>query len=223
MKMVLSSTVIVVLSCANAFAVINREAPRVSTPPTIDGVISAAEASSQLVIPMSWPAIGTAPERGTLLVGSAPSAAALSGTFYVSWDNSNLYLSADVLDDTPSFTLDSQGGHVSYNAQDVWQPVFNPNNNRPFAANGDPCDPACEGDAGIWDVVVDTSDGFGPDIYRHGPQMSDPEWASIAIAGTKTGTAGYVLETAIPWATAMDDAGYVPTVNDVHGLGFILL
>ena len=59
--------------CANASA-INRDAPRVSTPPIIDGVITSAEKASQLEISMSWPFPG-----GSLLVGLPPTPEELSG------------------------------------------------------------------------------------------------------------------------------------------------
>lgn len=89
-------------------------------------------------------------------------------------------------------------GNVPYNGQDVIQLVFNPHNDQSnmfVDPNGDP------GTAAIYDMVVDTSDEFGPDIYRHGPQLTTDQRASIAIDGQITAT-GYILEAAIPWAVA---------------------
>jgi hypothetical protein len=141
--------------------------------------------------------------------------------------NDNLNVSAVVLDDTPDFRLSSGGaGNVAYNAQDLIQPVFNPFNDPDhFFVDGQPAD-AFHGDdiAAIYDMVVNTSDEFGPDVYRHGPALSDDEHTSITIEGQETDF-GYILEASIPWATAMDDAApnYAPTINDVHGLSFILV
>ena len=73
-------------------------------------------------------------------------------------------------------------------------------------------------------MVVNTSDDFGPDIYRHGVTLSTEQHASITIEGQETAK-GYILEMSLPWAVVMDyeDASYAPAVNDVHGLGFILV
>ena len=202
-------------------AQINRDAPMFT--PTIDGTISDAEMAGQLMIPMVWPVPGGA----LILDGSGSSAEELSAIWYVSWDENNLNLSGAVLDDTPDFRLSSGGtGNVAYNAQDLIQPVFNPFNDPDhFFVDGQPAE-AFHGDdiAAIYDMVVNTADDFGPDIYRHGPALSDDEHASILIEGQETDF-GYILEAAIPWATAMDDAdpNYVPSINDVHGLSFILV
>ena len=168
--------------------------------------------------------------RGALLLeGSGSPAEELSATWYVSWDDLNLNLSAVVLDDTPDFRLDSNGGNRPYNAQDVIQPVFNPRNSEfssfvdPTPADEDPVDAI----AAIYDVVVNTADDFGPDVYRHGPGLTDEQHAAISIAGQETDT-GYILEMALPWSVAMDDylpfdPPYEPMLGDEHGLSFILL
>ena len=200
-----------------AHSQIERDAPQFT--PQIDGVISDVEANSQLVVPMVWPI-----ETGALLLeGSGFSEEEISATWYVSWDANNLNLSAVVLDDSPIYRNPSPG---PYNGQDTIQPVFNPFNNEdhifqdPFPAEEEAVDEV----AAIYDLVIDTSDGFGPDIYRHGHLMDEDERDAISIAGTTTDT-GYIIETAIPWEVAMDDAGpdYVPSVDDIHGLGFIIL
>jgi|GEM_PF-4154071 len=101
---------------------INRMVPKAT--PTIDGTITTNEMATQLAVPMSWPVPGGA----LLLEGGGFSPEELSATWYVSWDDANLNLSAVVLDDTPDFRVDSGGGNSAYNAQDVIQPVFNPGN-----------------------------------------------------------------------------------------------
>ena len=80
-------------------------------------------------------------------------------------------------------------------------------------------------------MVVDTSDDFGTDVYRHGALFKPGQADDVASVGTKDGNgtaaegAGYTLEMALPWSIAMDDvdSGYVPQVNDQHGLSFILV
>ena len=195
-----------------------HEAPRAS--PTVDGVITEVERDSQRAIPMSWPGIVTPPQRGALLLGAPPAENELSGISYVSWDDDFIYFAAEVFDDTPAFLIDSRGtGNVPYNAQDLWQPCFNPHAD-PFNLFIDPNGPP--GSAAIYDVVVDTSDGFGPDVYRHGPRLSAEQHADIEVDGEVTDD-GYTLEIAVPWSAAMDDPGYVPEAGDVHGVGFILV
>ncbi len=210
-----------IVCAGHVVAQINRHAPLFT--PAIDGDITAAEMAGQLEFTMTWPV----PGGSLLLEGSGFDAQELSAIWYVSWDNDNLNVSAVVLDDTPDFRISSGGaGNVPYNAQDLIQPVFNPFNDPDHLfVDGQPAD-AFHGDdiAAIYDMVVNTSDDFGPDIYRHGPALSDDEHASVTIEGQET-EFGYILEAAIPWATAMDDAApnYVPTINDVHGLSFILV
>ena len=193
----------------------NRDIPMFT--PTVDGSITADEIKGQLRIPMAWPMQGGA----LLLEGSGFDIDEISATWYVSWDNDNLNLSAVVRDNTPDFRIDSGGfGNVPYNAQDVIQPTFNPENDPDNFFAPDPGG----GPAAIYDMVVNTADGFGPDIYRHGATLTDEGHESITIKGQETDT-GYILESAIPWATAMDDVdpNYVPSLGDVHGLGLILL
>lgn len=216
----ITSAVFVFCLAGQASGQINREIPMAT--PTIDGSISAFEMATQLAVPMEWPM-----EEGALLLsGSGDSPEELSATWYVSWDDQNLNLSAVVLDNTPDFRVDSNGGNSPYNAQDVIQPVFNPRDDHtstfvdPIAVDAEPG----LATAAIYDIVVNTADDFGPDVYRHGPTLEEEQHESIALAGQQTET-GYILEMALPWAVAMDDyePDYEPTLEDQHGLGFILL
>ena len=219
---VLCFTTFWVVGPVTAWAQFEREVPQFT--PTADGVINAQEMAGQLAIPMAWPM-----ETGALpLSGSGTSEDNLSAVWYVSWDDANLNIAAVVKDDTPIYRLDSQGGNSAYNAQDVIQPCFNPFNNEDhFFQDGqhEDDDPG-DGVSAIYDIVVETSDEFGPDIYRHGPKLDWDEYESITVAGTiNDDESGYTLEAIIPWATAMDDADpdYVPSIGDEHGLSFILL
>ncbi len=210
------------LGASPAWAIVNRDAPKFT--PTIDGTITAAEMSGQLAIPMSWPF----PDGFLAFAGAGSGVDDISATWYVSWDDTNLNMSAVVLDNTPDFQISSGGtGNVPYNAQDLIQPVFNPNNDQghTFIDNQPPGEPFFEEEvAAIYDMVVNTSDEFGPDVYRHGVALDSTQHASITIEGQETAT-GYILEMSLPWAVAMDfeDASYIPQENDVHGLGFILV
>lgn len=217
------SIMVVLFFSTSANGQINRMVPQAT--PTIDGALSANEMATQLAVPMTWPVLG-----GSLLLDGGGSAAEeLSATWYVSWDDANLNLSAVVLDDTPDFRVNADGGNRAYNAQDVIQPVFNPGNSE-FSSfvDGTPAeDDPVDAIAAIYDLVVNTADDFGPDVYRHGPGLTDEQYESISIAGQETDT-GYILEMALPWAVAMDDympfdPPYEPTLGDEHGLSFILL
>jgi len=201
-RSLLSAVLVVAFCCTSVYSQINRDAPMGT--PTIDGVISAAEAASQLVVPMSWPMA-----TGWEIPGNEPSAADLSATWYVSWDASNLYISADVKDNTQDWTGNDGG---PFNVQDTAQPTFNPHNDSGCGF------PAC---AAIYDLAIDNKDGTGAGIYRHGG-TGGFDASTVSIAGSKDGTAGYVLESAIPWSTAVG-GGYTPANGDVHGLSFILV
>ncbi len=194
----------------------NREAPKFT--PNIDGTITAEEMAGQLVIPMSWPMPG-----GFIAFASAGDGVEdLSATWYVSWDEVSLNVSAVVLDNTPDYRIDSGGGNMPYNAQDLIQPTFNPFNDPDNFFSPDPGG----GPAAIYDMVVNTADDFGPDIYRHGATLPQDEYEMITIMGSEnTNEDGYVLEASIPWSVAMDDveSDYVPTEGDTHGLSFILV
>ena len=204
-----------VFVCSHLPAQINREAPWFT--PTIDGTITDEEAAGQLEYHMQWPI-----DDGFIAFeGSGSDPENLSATWYVSWDSVNINFSAVVFDDTPDFRLDSGGfGNVPYNAQDVIQPTFNPFNDLDNFFAPDPGG----GPAAIYDLVVNTLDDFGPDVYRHGDVLDDDQHQAVTIAGQETDT-GYILETSIPWAVAMDDVdeNYQPKVGDEHGLSFILL
>ena len=126
--------------------------------------------------------------------GSGSEPEDLSATWYVSWDEVNLNVSAVVLDNTPDFRLPSGG---AYNAQDLIQPTFNPFNDPDNFFAPDPGG----GPAAIYDMVVNTNDDFGPDIYRHGAIFTEEGYEGVTIKGEETDT-GYTLEASIPWATA---------------------
>ena len=208
---------VLLMACASSTAVaqVNREAPNFT--PTIDGIITADEMAGQLEFSMSWPF----PNGFIAFEGAGAGIEDLSATWYISWDDLNLNISAVVLDNTPDYRLDSGGfGNVAYNAQDVIQPCFNPFNDPDNFFNPDPGG----GPAAIYDMVVNTVDEFGPDIYRHGATLPEESHDAITIKGAENDT-GYVLEASIPWEVAMDDvdSDYIPTAGDTHGLSFILL
>ncbi|MCA9211863.1 MAG: PEP-CTERM sorting domain-containing protein [Planctomycetales bacterium] len=214
--------VAVLFVCGSALGQINRDMPKFTITP--DGVVSDSEKAGQLEVPMIWPV-----ETGAIpLENAGSSEEEISAIWYVSWDDINLNIAAVVKDDSPLYQLDAGDGNVAYNAQDVMQPVFNPfNNHDHFFEDGlpDDLDPG-DSVAAIYDIVVQTADEFGPDIYRHGPKLNSDEWESITVTGTiNDDESGYTVEVTIPWATAMDDAApnYKPEIGDEHGLSFIVL
>jgi len=184
----------------------NRNAPQYTATP--DGVITAAEQAGMLSFPLSF----STPEGAQIGPGSPASA-----TVYVSWDASNLYISADVINDT---TLGyNQPAVGPLNQSDVFQPTFSPNNaGGPFAPTGDGTSPV--GGPIIYDIAVQTSDSAGPSIWGHGPPSAST--TAGAVVGGTDNAAGYVVEASIPWTSAMGGA-YTPTVGDMHGLSFILV
>ena len=218
-----AATLVFLSLSSTAVGQITRSVPMAT--PLIDGTISATEMASQLAVPMSWPVSG----GSLLLEGSGSTAEELSATWYVSWNEMNLNISAVVADNTPDIRIVADGGNRAYNAQDVIQPVFSPGNSEFNAfVDGTPAeeDPV-DNIAAIYDMVVNTADDFGPDIYRHGPLLTDEQHAEISIEGQETDT-GYILEMALPWSVAMDDylpfdPPYEAKLGDEHGLSFILL
>ncbi|MCP4192778.1 MAG: PEP-CTERM sorting domain-containing protein [Planctomycetaceae bacterium] len=209
---------------AVTFGQINYEVPFHT--PTIDGIVTAGEMSQQLPTFIGYPEIEET--GGTLVVAqSGTEHENVSATFYTSWDETNLYISAVALDNTPYYDCCDSGGPM--NANDIIQPMFNPNNDHDAFFPPDPGG----GPGAIYDVAVETRDEFGPDIYRHGALFKDGQRDQIldgGLAGTIQVDAngdqiGYTLELALPWSIAMDDVNpaYIPQVGDEHGYGFLMI
>ena len=184
----------------------NRNAPQFAATP--DGVISPAEQAGMLSFPLAWP---------TAEGFQAGPGSSVSATVYVSWDATNIYLAANVIDDTtPGYNQPSPG---PFNGSDVFQPTFSPNNaGGPLAPDGDGT--SALGTPIIYDIAVQTSDSAGPSIFGHGPPSAST--VAGAVVGGTSNASGYVVESSIPWTSAMGGA-YMPTLGDVHGLGFILV
>ena len=179
--------------------------PRATSAPTLDGVISAGEWSGALVVEMddSIPGSFVAGESGE----------DIHTTWQFMWDSSYLHVAGRMYDSSHDFLNSSPG---PYNGQDVIQICFNPNN--------DPAHTFVEGSgvSAIYDLVTQTSDTYGPDVYRHGlPNNTVPGALS---SGTIHGD-GWTYEGSIPWSELMvgENTGYVPSVDDEHGLGLIII
>jgi len=199
-----------------AGTVADLEIPLATTAPTIDGVLTTNEWDNAMAFEVACPDILTVPKEGNIWVGSAPASHAdFSLTWYFKWDNANLYIAASVTDSTPAYLAGSPG---AYNSQDLIQLEFDLTKTEP-AINLD-------GTTAIYDIVGQTSDGIGGDIYRHQNQsgnFSEAEKAAIAVAGTELSD-GYVVEVALPWSVIDHTGlGYTPTVNDTHGIGLLQL
>ena len=188
-----------------------REAPFYT--PTIDGTISASEASSMMTYTMEF-------ESGDhyciVCADGDPSADVFGADFYVSYDNNNLYMSSNVTDNVANHNGSGGNNTESMNSGDVIQTAH-------WAEAGP--------EAGF-DFALGTALNPGnPDIYRNpsGPPgpLSTEEYNGIingtngAINGSLT-TNGYIIEAAVPWAIVRDDSSYTPTEGDLQQLSFLL-
>ena len=187
----------------SARAEITYKVLKASTAPTLDGTISAGEWDNARIIEMSAPM----PE------GWSTGTETIHTTWYFMWDDNYLHVAGRMYDDTRDFLQSSPG---PYNGQDTIQICFNPNN--------DPAHAFAEGSgvAGIYDLVAQTSDAYGPDVYRHG--LANNTVPGALSSGTVE-TDGWTYEGSIPWSELMvgEDTGYTPSAGDVHGLGLIIV
>ncbi len=192
----------------SAFAKINYNIPYASVVPTYDGVISAGEWDDALAVNVSYAdfvtnGIGAQVSGETL----APTAADISGVYYFKWDETYLYMAFAVTDDMLQWRKAYPG---PYNGQDAVQLCFNPYNN---------ASAVFETSAWIFDIVAETSDAQGADIYRHtGPLNNDPNMTASTISATND---GYVIESAVAWTEIQ--GSLTATQGDVHGFGLLIL
>jgi hypothetical protein len=180
--------------------------PRTTAAPTLDGVIGSAEWDGALLVEMDnvSPLLG-----GGYSTGSED----IYTTWRFMWDTDYLHIAGRMYDTSHDFTNASPG---PYNIQDVIQICFNPNNDTSHAfAEG-------SGVAAIYDLVAQTSDSYGPDVYRHGIANNT---VPSALSSGAVHSDGWTYEGSIPWSELMvgEDTSYVPSVTDEHGLGLIIL
>lgn len=206
--------IIVVLTVSNlTFATITYTAKQTLVMPTIDGILSSGEWDDAAVIPMANPDIVTAPKEGTLVINNAPnpSASDCSGTWYIKWDNSYLYVACRVYDNIFKWLMPSPG---PYNGQDAMQLCFNLGN--------DPCAVFVDGSGTktvIFDIAPQNSSGTGSSLYRHGQTL--PFEGTLFAVGGELLSDGYVVEAKLAWS--LFDTGYSPMQGDAHGIGLMLV
>lgn len=191
------------------------EVPRAVTAPTIDGVLTANEWDNAMAFEVIWPDVNTAPKQADLWYGAAPASATdFSATWYLKWDVNNFYIAVSVYDPTLTFTATYPG---PYNAQDAVQFEFNLN---------ETVTPYLDGTSAIYDFSADTADGVGGVASRNQNQSGNFSAAQLALISVKSTllTDGYIIEAAMPWSVVdHTGTGYVPAVNDTHGVGFLHL
>jgi polygalacturonase len=180
--------------------------PRAAAAPIRDGVIGSAEWDGALVVEMNNvpPLLG-----GGYSIGSE----AIHTTWRLMWDANYLHVAGRMYDTSHDFRKASPG---PYNTQDVIQICFNPNNDigHTFVEGS--------GVAAIYDLVAQTSNSYGPDVYRHGkPNNTVP----AALSSGSVHSNGWTYEGSIPWSELMvgENTGYVPSAMDEHGLGLIII
>jgi len=199
-------TITVLCISISAFAKINYNIPYVSVVPQYDGVLNAGEWDDALAVNVSYADFVTN-GIGTSITATTPSAGDISGVYYFKWDETNLYMAFSVTDDLLQWRKTYPG---PYNGQDAVQLCFNPYNN---------ASAVFETGAWIFDIVAETSDTQGADIYRHtGTLNVDPNNIASTISPTND---GYVIEMVIAWDEIKPNL--TATQGDIHGLGLMIL
>ncbi len=199
-------TITVLCVSISALAKINYNIPYAAVTPLYDGVISAGEWDDALAVNVSYADFITN-GIGTSITASTPDAADISGVYYFKWDQTYLYMAFVVTDDMLQWRKAYPG---PYNGQDAVQICFNPYNS---------ASAVFETGAWIFDIVAETSDTQGADIYRHtGPLNTDPNNIASTISETND---GYVIEAAIAWQEIK--SSLTATQGDIHGIGLMIL
>jgi hypothetical protein len=197
-------TITIMCFAVIALANINYEIPFTSSVPDYDGVIGAGEWDDALAVSVSYEDF-VINGSGATVHGTTPEPNDISGTYYFKWDQDYLYMAFDVTDDVLMWRKDSPG---PYNAQDAVQLCFNPYNN---------ASAVFQEDAWIFDIVAETADSYGADIYRHtGAINVDPNMIESTL-----GSEGYTIEIGLKWSDIKPALS--GKVGDVHGLGLIIL
>jgi len=174
---------------------INYNIPFTSSPPTIDGIVSAGEWTDAKVVDLAWPEIETLPRYGAVSY-QKPTHEDCSSLWYFKWDNTYLYLAAVITD---------QKFYVWYGDPYEYSPrydhlrwgfnLYNDGNN------------AIGGNAVLYALWRDYN---GVTDVVEGGAMP----ATNALKASSVTADGYSIEVAFKWS---DFNGYSPILNDVHG------
>lgn len=168
-------------------------APGLGTAPVMDGVVTAAEYGGQAGIPFTQDNIAAI---GGFAAGAASTDDDFSGTFYFGWDETYLYVGAQISDDTVVYNRD-QGQKL--NATDGIQ-ICTDHLNQASGTVGT--------DDGFYihDLVPgQASDNNTPAYWQHWPGDADTPGANQPtfpnrVIGGRTVTGGYEVEMALPWS-----------------------
>jgi len=158
---------------------------KVATPITIDGTVDAAWTNASVIA-------GSATK---LLSGTVTNAADLSGSFKALWDNTNLYVLANVTDDALN--------HDSQNAYDDDGIEFYVDINN---------DKATTYGANDVQYSFDWNNGTTIGVLPSGRPTTGISYAIVTVTG------GYTVEASIPWSTLQG----TPAVNQLVGVDFMI-
>jgi hypothetical protein len=178
---------------------LNRDVPKTSAAPSINGTISAGEWSDALAIPFDYTTVmanGGAFHNGGGQSTPVPTSD-YDATYYMKWDSSKLYIAVDVTDNY-------------YFEDSDWTDGMN---NGDCAQLGFTLGTPSSGGAIIWDFGASTGGGGIARIHEHDPWGHGGYGitAASSIAGS-VGGGGYIIEVALAWA----DLSYTPALNDQH-------
>lgn len=163
--------------------------------PTIDGVITAGEYTSTPLV-MNRATMGA--NGGSYMTGdplfsgldpAGTSDADLSGTYYMVWDQTYLYIAANIVDDQVLYPL-NQGQPL--NAADIMQIAFE--------ATGDPAAGATTANCSIHDVAPGQKDDNNtPAYFQHWPDASPTPFSSATYDSSLV-AGGYQIELRLKWS-----------------------
>ena len=158
---------------------------KTATPITIDGTADAIWSNASVV----------AGSASKLLSGTVTNAADLSGSFKALWDNTNLYVLANVTDDALN--------HDSQNAYDDDGIEFYVDINN---------DKATTYGANDVQYSFDWNNGTTIGVLPSGRPTTGISYAIVTVTG------GYTVEASIPWSTLQG----TPAVNQLVGVDFMI-
>ena len=165
---------------------LNYNIPFTSAAPTIDGVIGAGEWTDAKAVEVKYPEIVTEPQYGQVNY-QRPTHEDLTGLWYFKWDNTYLYLAAEITDDVVWTWYGEEYPTSTYDYL-VWGLNL-------YKDANDPCN--------TW---------VG-NLWRDYNGVTGVGDANNAVKAASLTAEGYIIEVAFLWD---DFNSYSPTLNDVH-------
>lgn len=164
------------------------DVPKAAAAPKIDGVIDANEWANALAVPVDS-------DNLNWVLSNADSSLSAGSVIYMMWDETALYVAANILDTTLS--SDQPGSGEALNKGDTVQLCF-------FADEG-----ASNGSGSsnlFWDFTPWTDDGHDPATAESYEHFAAADTTAVDLKSTVNGSA-YTLEFALKWS---DFGTYVP-------------